>query len=63
MRAVLAFCGSAVVAPDVKDQRVVAVAQSIDFIDDAADLNVSVLGEAGEHLHESALERLLVLRD
>ena len=39
-RAVLAFGGGAVVAPDVEDQCVVAVAEPLDLIDYAADLNV-----------------------
>ena len=53
----------AVVAPDVEDQRVVAVAERVDLVDDAADLDVHVLGESGGHLHQAALERLLVLGD
>ena len=61
--AVLAFGGGAVVAPDIKDQRVLAVAKPINFIDDAANLCVHVLGKSGEHLHQSALERLLVVGD
>ena len=37
-RAVLTFRRGAVVAPDVEDQRVVAVAELLDFIDEPADL-------------------------
>ena len=62
-RAVLAFGRGAVVAPDVEDQRVVAVAKLVDFIHDAADLYVHVLGKSGEHLHQAALEGLLVVGD
>ena len=62
-RAILTLSRGAVVTPDIKDQRVVAVAEPIDFIDDAADLDVDVFGKAGEHLHETALERLLVVGD
>ena len=42
--AVLAFRRSTVVAPDVKDQRVVAVAEFVDLIDDPADLRIDVFG-------------------
>ena len=59
--AVLAFRRGAVVAPDVEDQRVVAVAEAIDFIDEAADMVVRVLGKAGGDLHQPALEWLLIL--
>ena len=61
--AVLAFGRRAVVAPDVEDERVVAVAETVDLIDDAADLDVDVFGKAGKHLHQAALERLFVLRN
>ena len=37
-RAVLTFRRGAVVAPDVEDQRVVAVAKSLDFVHEPADL-------------------------
>ena len=57
------FGRGAVVAPDVEDQRVVAVAELVDLIHDAADLHVHVLGEPGVHLHQAALKRLLVLGD
>jgi hypothetical protein len=60
-RAVLAFDRSAVVAPDVEDQRIVAVAELLDFIRDAAALRIHVLGESGKHLDPPPLEGLLVL--
>ena len=62
-RAVLALAGGAVVAPDVEDQRVVAVAEPVDLVDEPADLDVDVLGEPGGDLHQAALERPLVLGD
>jgi len=62
-RPVLAFGRRAVVAPDVEDQRVLAIAESLDFVDDAADLCVHMLGKAGKHLHQAALERPLVPGD
>ena len=61
--AVLAFRRGAVVAPDVEDQRVVAIAEPFDFIDDPADLDIDVLSEARRHFHQAALERLLVFGD
>ena len=61
--AVLAFRGGAVVAPDIKDQGVIAVTELIDFIDDAADLRVGVFGKSSEHFHEATLEGLLVVGD
>ena len=62
-RAVLALGRGAVVAPDVEDQRVVAVAELLDLVDEPADLDIDVLGEPGGHLHQAALERPLVFRD
>jgi hypothetical protein len=62
-RAVLAFRGGAVVAPDVEDQRIVAIAEPVDLVDDPAGLDIDVFGEAGRHFHQAALERPLVLRD
>ena len=63
MRAVLAFGAGAVVAEDVDDDRVVAEAQLIEFVDQLADLSVDVLDEAGEDLHQAPLERALGLGD
>ena len=54
-----AFHARAVVAPDVEDQRVVELAQLLDRVDDAADLVVGVLLEAGEDLHLPGVELLL----
>ena len=34
-----------VVAPDVKDQRVIAIAELVDLVDNPPDLNIHVLGE------------------
>ena len=61
--AVLSLRRGSVVAPDVEEQRVVAVAQPIQLIDDPADLDVAVFGEPGGHLHQPALKRPLVLGD
>ena len=61
--AALALRRGAVVAPDVEDQRVVAIAEPVDLVDDPADLNIHVLGEARRHFHQAALEGLLVLGD
>ena len=62
-RAVLPFGRGAIVTPDIKNERVLAVAKPINFINDAADLYIYVLGKSGEHLHEAALEGLLVVGD
>ena len=61
--AVLSFGRRSVVTPDVEEERVVRVAQPIQLIDDAADLDVTVFGEPGSHLHQPALKRSLVLGD
>ncbi len=53
----------AVVAPDVEDQGVVELALALDLGDDLSRVDVGVLGEAGEDLHQAALERLLGLGD
>ena len=62
-RSALAFRRGTVVAPDVEDQRVVAIAEPVDLIDDPADLDIRVLGEARRHLHKASLEGFLVLGD
>ena len=62
-RAVLALGRSPVVAPDVEDQGVLTVAEPVDLVDEAADLNIHVLGEAREYFHQAALERFLVFGD
>ena len=62
-RAFLALRRGAVVAPDVEDQRVVAVAERFDLVDDAPRLNVGVFAVGGAHLHQPALERPLALGD
>ena len=61
--AVQAFRGRPVVAPDVEDQRVVQPSLARDLVDDLAGIGVRMFGEAGEDLHQPALERLLGVRD
>ena len=60
-RAVLALRRGAVIAPDVEDQRIVAIAEPVDLVDDPAGLDIDVFGEAGRHFHQAALEGPLVL--
>ena len=55
-----AFAARAVVADDVEDERVVQLAEVLDGLDDAADLEVGILAEAGEDLHLAGEEPLLV---
>ena len=62
-RAVLPLRRGTVIAPDVEDERVVAIAELLDFVDDPADLNVHVFGVPGGHFHQAALEGLLVFGD
>ena len=62
-RAFLALRRGAVVAPDVKDQRVVAVPERVDLVDDPPGLDVRVFAVRGAHLHQPALERPLALGD
>ena len=45
--AVLSFSRGTVVTPDVEKQRVLAVAQPIQLIDDASHLNINMFGEPG----------------
>ena len=54
-----ALHAGAVVAPDVDDQRVVEVAHLLDRVEQAADVPVGVLREAGEDLHLAGVELLL----
>ena len=61
-RAVLTLRRWTVVAPDVEDQRVLAV-ELVELVDDPPDLSVTVLTETGQHLHQARLERFLVLGD
>ena len=61
--AALAFGAGSVVAEDVDDHRVVGDALAVQFVEDPLDLDVDVLEEAGEHLHQSPLERPLLLGD
>ena len=60
---VLSFAGGPVVSPDVEEQGVVGVAESVQFVGEPADLDVDVFGVSGGHLHQASLERLLVLGD
>ena len=53
----------AVVAEDVDDQRVLGLVQPVQLVQDAHHLRVDVLDEAGEELHQPALERPLRLGD
>ncbi len=62
-RAVLTFRRGTVVAPDVEDQRIVAIAEPVDLVDDPANLDIHVFGEAGRHFHQPSLEGPLVLGD
>ena len=48
-----------VVAPDVKDEGVVADAELLEPVHELADLRIGVLDEPGEHLHQPPLERPL----
>ena len=61
--AVLPFGARTVVAEDVEDERVVAQAELFEAVDQAADLRVGMLDEAGEHLHQAALERPFARRE
>ena len=56
-----AFHAGAVVAEDVDDQRVVELAQLVDRVEQAADVPVGVLLEAGVDLHLACVELLLVV--
>jgi hypothetical protein len=57
-RAVLAFRRRTAIAPDVQDQRIVAITESVDLVDDPANLDIDVFGEACRHFHQAALEGL-----
>jgi len=59
--AMLAFGGGAVVAPDIQDKRVIAVAEPIHCIHQPPNLIIDVFGIAGQYLHQAALEGPLVL--
>ena len=50
---VLPFGGGAVVAPDVKNDRVVALPMSVEAVNELADLGVGVLDEAGVEFHQA----------
>jgi hypothetical protein len=62
-RAVLAFRAGAIVAEDVDDNRVVANAEAVEFVDQLAGLDVNMLDKARENLHQAALEWALLRRD
>ena len=57
------FGTRAVVADDVENQRVVHLAGLLDGLDQPADLRVRILAEAGEDLHLTAKQFLLVSRE
>ena len=60
---VLTLGARSVVAEDIEDQRVVAQALAVEFVDQLAGLHVHMLDEAGEDFHQPALERLLGVGD
>ena len=60
---VLAFGTGAVVAEDVDDDGVVADAESVELVDQLAGLNIDMLDEASEYLHQPPLERPFRLRE
>ncbi len=62
-RAPLALGAGTVVAEDVEDECVVADALAIDLVDDSADLDIDMLGEAGEQFHQAPLEGAFRFRD
>src|SRR6202041_2443336 len=45
-----------IVAPNVENQRVVAIAELVDLVDDPANLNIDMLCETRRHFHQTALE-------
>jgi hypothetical protein len=49
--------------PDVEDEGVFETPLTLDFVDHPTDVMVGVFREAGENLHEAALERLLRIRE
>ena len=55
-RAIQPFGRRTVVAPDVKDQRVVQLALALDLVDHPSRVVVSVFGKAGKDFHQAALE-------
>src|SRR5690606_19261814 len=59
-RAVLPLAGRPVVAPDVDDDRALAVPEPLDLVEEPARLHVGVLAEARRDLHAPRLQRLLV---
>ena len=62
-RPLLALGARSVVAEDVEDECVLAQPALVEPLDQAADLDVGVLDEAGEDFHPAALEGALVLGD
>ena len=61
-RAVRSALGARAVVGDEHDQRVVELAQLLEEVDQAADVVVGVLEEAGEHLHHARIQLALVRR-
>ena len=53
---VLTFGGGAVVAPDVEDDRVLALSGLVEVIHQLADLRIRVLAEAGVDFHQAQLK-------
>ena len=60
--AVLSFGGGAVVAPDVEDDRVVALAGLVEEIHQLADLRVGVFDKAGVEFHQARSGRRARIR-
>ncbi|MNP34602.1 hypothetical protein D3C76_1278980 [compost metagenome] len=60
-RAVLALGAGAVVAPDIEDQGVLALAHLVQGIEEPSGLRIGMLGIAGKDLHQAKLEGALVL--
>ena len=56
---VLTFGGGTVVAPDVEDDGVVALAGLVEVIDQLADLRIRVFAEAGVDFHQAQLKGAL----
>ena len=61
--ALLPLGAGSVVAEDVEDDRVLGLGQSVQLVEDPADLNVDVLDEAGEDFHQTSLEGALRFGD
>jgi hypothetical protein len=63
VRAVGAALGAGAVVAHHEHDRVVELAEDVDVIDEAAQLGVGVLEEAGVHLHHAGVQHALVARE